>query len=83
LFIYLFTTDQPISLTLQRRLIEAFEDFSKDVLSACSYEPAAASIPVTVNRISKVHIYLILMGNAGLIRFMLCMCNSPGKLLSR
>jgi hypothetical protein len=53
-FVYLFTTDQQISLTLQRRLIEAFEDFSKDVLKACSYEPAAASIPVTVNRISKV-----------------------------
>ncbi|EFX78467.1 ABC protein, subfamily ABCH [Daphnia pulex] len=40
-------SNQQISLTLQRRLIEAFEDFSKDVLSACSYEPAAASIPVT------------------------------------
>lgn len=51
LFIYsLSLTDQQISLTLQRRLIEAFEDFSKDVLAACSYEPAAASIPVTVNR---------------------------------
>lgn len=46
--------DQQISLTLQRRLIEAFEDFSKDILKACSYEPAAASIPVTVNRFSKV-----------------------------
>lgn len=41
-------TDQQISLTLQRRLIDAFEAFSKDLLKSCSYEEAAASIPVTV-----------------------------------
>lgn len=40
--------DQQISLTLQRRVVDAFEDFSKGVLKSCSYEPSAASIPVTV-----------------------------------
>lgn len=41
-------SDQQISLTLQRSFIDAFDDFSKDLLSACSYEPGAGSLPVTV-----------------------------------
>jgi hypothetical protein len=33
---------------LQRRLLEAFEDFRKDFLTSCSQEETAADIPVTV-----------------------------------
>nr|QST15012.1 ABCH-like protein [Diaphanosoma celebensis] len=40
-------SNQQISLTIQRRLIDAFEDFAKDVLRACGYEPNAGSIPLT------------------------------------
>ena len=40
--------DQQISLTLQRSFIDAFDDFSKDLLNACSYEPGAGSLPVSV-----------------------------------
>merc|ERR1712071_208702 len=39
--------DQQISLTLQRSFIDAFDDFSKDLLNACSYEPGAGSLPVS------------------------------------
>lgn len=35
-------------MTLQRHLNEAFDDFSRDILKACEYEPDAASLPVTV-----------------------------------
>lgn len=40
--------DQQISVVLQRRLNEAFEDFTNDILKACDYEPSAGNIPVTV-----------------------------------
>ena len=40
--------DQQISLILQRRLIDAFEGFSKELRKFCSQEEAAASIPLTV-----------------------------------
>ena len=40
--------DQQISLTLQRSFIDAFDDFSKDLLNACSYQPGAGSLPVSV-----------------------------------
>lgn len=42
-------TDKQISLSLKQSLIDAFEDFSKDILAACSYEPTALDIPVTVS----------------------------------
>ena len=40
--------DQQISLILQRRLIDAFEGFSKELRKFCSQEEAAADLPVTV-----------------------------------
>nr|QBM06389.1 ATP-binding cassette sub-family H-like protein 1 [Daphnia magna] len=40
-------SNQQISLTIKRQLIDAFSDFSKDILAACSYQPMAQSIPVT------------------------------------
>lgn len=40
-------SNQQISLTLQRSFIDAFDDFSKDLLNACSYNPGAGSLPVT------------------------------------
>ncbi|EFX84768.1 ABC protein, subfamily ABCH [Daphnia pulex] len=45
--ITLDSSSQQISLSLKQSLIEAFEDFSKDILAACSYEPTALGIPVT------------------------------------
>ena len=43
-----FWIDQQISVVLQRRLNEAFKDFTNDILKACDYEPSAGDIPVTV-----------------------------------
>lgn len=40
-------SNQQISIILQRRLNEAFEDFTNDILKACAYEPTAGNIPVT------------------------------------
>ncbi|KAI9556290.1 ABC protein [Daphnia sinensis] len=40
-------SNQQISLTIKRQLIDAFSDFSKDILAACAYQPTAQSIPVT------------------------------------
>ncbi|XP_057380008.1 ABC transporter G family member 20-like [Daphnia carinata] len=40
-------SNQQISVILQRRLNEAFEDFTNDILKACAYEPTAGNIPVT------------------------------------
>lgn len=40
--------DQQNSLTIQRRLIDAFDDFSDDLLQACAYEKGAGSLPLTV-----------------------------------
>ncbi|EFX78468.1 ABC protein, subfamily ABCH [Daphnia pulex] len=40
-------SNQQISVVLQRRLNEAFEDFTNDILRACDYEPTAGNIPVT------------------------------------
>lgn len=40
--------DQQISLIIRRRLTDAFEDFTNDILKACDYEPDAGNIPVTV-----------------------------------
>ncbi|XP_046464439.1 ABC transporter G family member 20-like [Daphnia pulex] len=45
--ITLDSSSQQISLSLKQSLIEAFEDFSKNILAACSYEPTALGIPVT------------------------------------
>ena len=42
------STDQQISLILQRTLIDAFGDFSKEIRKFCSQEEDAASIPLTV-----------------------------------
>ena len=44
--------DQQISLILQRRLIDAFEGFAKELRRFCSQEEAAASIPLTVGCIA-------------------------------
>ena len=35
---------------LERRILDAFEDFGKDFLKSCSQEELAASIPVTVRK---------------------------------
>lgn len=48
-------SDQQIALIIRRRLNEAFEDFSNDILKACDYEPAAGNIPVTVVNIYYLH----------------------------
>ncbi|XP_046646484.1 ABC transporter G family member 20-like [Daphnia pulicaria] len=40
-------SNQQISVVLQRRLNEAFEDFTNDILRACDYEPTAGNIPVS------------------------------------
>ena len=48
LFIPQFNLDQQIALIIRRRLNEAFEGFSNNVLKACDYEPGAGNIPVTV-----------------------------------
>lgn len=41
-------TDQQIAFILRRQLLDAFQDFTSEILEACKYEPAAANIPVTV-----------------------------------
>nr|QBM06390.1 ATP-binding cassette sub-family H-like protein 2 [Daphnia magna] len=40
-------SNKQVSLTIKRQLIDAFGDFSKDILAACSYQPMAQSVPVT------------------------------------
>lgn len=55
---------------LERRILDAFEDFGKDFLKSCSQEELAASIPVTVRKnnlnhfspsISNLNIFLALV----------------------
>ena len=41
--------DQQIAFILQRRLLEAYQDFGKAFAKSCSQEEMAASIPVTVS----------------------------------
>ena len=41
--------DQQISLILQRRLIDGFEAFTKNILESCKLTPSAGSIPLTVS----------------------------------
>ena len=40
--------DQQNSLTIQRRLIDAFDEFADDILQACAYEKGAGSVPLKV-----------------------------------
>ncbi|XP_065560210.1 ABC transporter G family member 20-like isoform X2 [Artemia franciscana] len=39
-------TNQQISLIIQRRLMDAFEDFQKDILTTCELEEAAGTLPL-------------------------------------
>ncbi|KAI9553796.1 ABC protein [Daphnia sinensis] len=45
--IMLDESNKQVSLTIKRQLIDAFGDFSKDILEACSYQPMAQSVPIT------------------------------------
>lgn len=47
-FCPLVKTDQQIAFVIRRQLMNAFQDFSNDILKACMYEPAAADLPVAV-----------------------------------
>ena len=40
--------DNQIAFSLQRTLLEATEDFSRDIATACSYQPDVANLPVSV-----------------------------------
>ena len=42
------TLDNQIAVSLQRTLLEATEDFSRDIATACSYQPDVANIPLSV-----------------------------------
>ena len=45
IFVYL---DQQIAMFLHHRLTSAFESFATDILRACDYNAASATMPVTV-----------------------------------
>ena len=43
-----FYEDQQTAYMLERRFVEAFQNFNKDFLKSCSKEEEAANIPLTV-----------------------------------
>jgi len=57
-----FCSDHQISRMLQRKILDAFEDFGKDFVKSCSHEELTASIPVTVRKIiqKKISIFLFI-----------------------
>lgn len=47
--------DQQIALIIHRRLHEAFENFTHDLMEACDYEAEAARFPLTVQKQTWAH----------------------------
>lgn len=40
--------DQQIAIFIQKWLVEAFSDFSKDFMKVCGHNPGAGDMPLTV-----------------------------------
>ena len=53
--------DQQISLIIQRRLMDAFEDFQKDILTTCELEEAAGTLPLQVRFFSAFFILFVII----------------------
>jgi hypothetical protein len=54
--IFIFFLDHQTKSMLQRRIMDAFDDFSKDWLKSCSQLEEASNIPVSVIEIKVLKI---------------------------